>query len=116
MRQMISSEKGGGERTYVANNRGIRTRPPRARVLERGKNGRRARADVGRMGPSALDRENSGARSSVRSRGISRGRHCVPRLRQRHENTGSPVLRTPLYGSWDRLCSLVVAGCRGALG
>ena len=26
------------------------------------------------------------------------------------------VLRTPLYGSWDRLCSLVVEGCRGALG
>eukprot|EP01043_Picozoa_sp_COSAG02_P035048 COSAG02_NODE_2486_length_8709_cov_5.616725_4_plen_72_part_00 len=43
------------------------------------KNGHSARAGDARLLPSALDRENGVAQSSVRGRQISRGRLSVPR-------------------------------------
>ena len=39
-----------------------------------------------------------------------------PRMPRRAGRTRQCGVLTPLYGSWDRLCSLVVEGCRGALG
>ena len=62
-------------------------------VLKRRENGSHARADGGSMGPSTLDRENGDVQSSVRSRRISRGRHCVPRSTVRASK------------SMDRACS-----------
>jgi hypothetical protein len=91
---------------------GLRRRFGRA---ERTKNGQSSRADDGSGGPNALDRENMNAQICVRSGQISRGRLCVPRQWQCHQNTGSRVRRTPPHGSWDCKRSLAAAACRGLL-
>ena len=84
-------------------------------ALKRTKNGHSARADAVSMGPSALDQESGIVQTCVQSGQISRGRICVPRQWQCHQNTGSRVHRTPLSGGWDCLRSLGVAACRGLL-
>ena len=69
-------------------------------------NGHSARADAGRIGPSALDRENGAVQSAVRSHKSSRCQCCVPQLWQGRQHIGSDVRRTPLRDGWGNARSL----------
>ena len=92
---------------------GPSVRPSRSRamdVLKRTKNGYSFRADGVSIGPRALDREKGTIQRSVPSRHSARCLQCVPRRRQRAQNSILPVLLTPLLDRWDRPRSPAVAG------
>ena len=79
------------------------------------KNGHSSRADAVSMGPSALDRKNGTAQSSVRSCYSTRALYCEPRRWHHPQTRVSQAGLTPLCGRLRRLHSQVDVAWRAWL-